>query len=71
MESEESKWGSRKLVVCLVVAIVTGAANMIGAMDSLHAAMVIGGVSVTYVGGQALIDAVGKFAAAKFGKNAG
>lgn len=64
---DENSMMSKKLIVTMLVTVICGVANILETMESLHAAAAIGGTAMVYVGGQALIDAVGKFAAAKFG----
>ena len=66
--TDENALMSKKLVVTIVTVVCATAAHLLGSLESLHYAAVVGAVGTTYVGGQALIDAVGKFAAAKFGK---
>lgn len=65
--NDENSMMSKKLVAAIVAMLCSTAAFMLGELESLHYAAILGGTSMVYIGGQALIDAVGKFASAKFG----
>lgn len=66
--TDENALMSKKLIVAVLTVLCSTFAFFLGGLESLHYAAIVGGTSAVYIGGQALIDAVGKFAAAKFGK---
>lgn len=65
--NEESSMMSKKLVAAIVTMLCSTAAFFLGDLQSLHYAAIMGTTSALYIGGQALVDAAAKFAAAKYG----
>ena len=63
--NETPSWNSRKLFVVLINIVVVGAIEIYGDM-SLYVCIALTAPTVMYLGGQSLIDAVEKFAEAKF-----
>lgn len=65
---DENALMSKKLIVAVLTVLCSTVVALLDLLESLHYALIVGGTAMVYIGGQALIDAVGKFAAAKFGK---
>ena len=66
--SDENYLMSKKLVAALVTIVCATAAFFLGGLESLHYAVIVTSTTALYIGGQALVDAVGRFAQAKFAK---
>ena len=59
---------SKKLVAAIATTVCATAAFFLGGLESLHYTVIVTATAVLYIGGQAVVDAAAKVAAAKFGQ---
>lgn len=62
-----NEWNSKKLFVVLLNLVVVGWLGHIHSLEGMWLALCLSGPTMIFLGGQSLIDAVEKFATAKFG----